>query len=288
MQPRIFLNGNFIEKERATVSALDAGFLYGFGVFETLRSYQGRPFLLDRHLQRLFSSARTLGLRSAFSEAEITQATLRLLEINGLSDAYIKIVLSKKGETSPGTHFKEPSDSNLLIIARELHAYSPELYARGMKAVVVDIRQNEGSPLPHLKSLNFLNNLLAREEARQKGADEGILLNNHGLVVEGAMSNLFLVKGGIILTPSPETGLLPGVTRAVVMELARGIGHPVQERKISLSELLEAEECFLTNSLMEIMPVSSIGEIKIGREVPGPLTRILREEYQKLVKKETY
>ena len=284
---KVFLNGNFIEKEGAKVSALNAGFLYGFGLFETLRSYQGKPFLLDRHLERLFSSAQTLGLKATLSEEEIAKATLRLLEINDLSDAYIKIVLSKKEEASPSTHSEEPSDSDLLIIVRELQVYPPDLYDQGMKTVVVDIRQNEGSPLPHLKSLNFLNNILAREEARQKGADEGIMLNNQGLVAEGTMSNLFMVKRETIATPALETGLLPGITRVVVMELAQDIGHPVQERKIFLSELLEAEECFLTNSLMEIMPVSSVGEIKIGKDIPGPLTRALMEEYRKLVYRES-
>ncbi|GFP27967.1 aminotransferase class IV [Candidatus Hakubella thermalkaliphila] len=284
---KIFLNGNFVEKDKVTISALDAGLLYGFGLFETLRSYQGKPFLLDRHLERLFSSAQTLGLRSAFSEQEIEKATLQLLKINALSDAYIKIVLSKKEETSPNICSEEPSDSDLLIIVRELQAYPPDLYGQGMKTVVVDIRQNEGSPIPHFKSLNFLNNILAREEARQKGALEGIMLNNQGLVAEGTMSNIFMIKRETIATPSLETGLLPGITRAVVMELAQDIGHPVQERKIFLSELLEAEECFLTNSLMEIMPVSSVGGIKIGTEVPGSVTRALMEEYQKLVYRES-
>lgn len=284
---KVFLNGNFVEKDKVTISALDAGLLYGFGLFETLRSYQGKPFLLDRHLERLFSSARTLGLRSAFSEQEIEKATLQLLEINALSDAYIKIVLSKKEEASPNIRSEEPSDSDLLIIVRELQTYPPDLYDQGVKTVVVDIRQNEGSPIPHLKSLNFLNNILAREEARQKGADEGIMLNNQGLVAEGTMSNLFMVKGETIATPALETGLLPGITRALVIGLAQEIGHPVQERKISLSELLEAEECFLTNSLMEIMPVSNVGEVRIGREVPGPLTRVLMEEYRKLVYRES-
>lgn len=203
---RVFLNGNFVEKDKVTVSPLEAGFLYGFGLFETLRSYQGKPFLLDRHLERLFSSARTLGLRSTFSEQEIRKATLQLLEINGLSDAYIKIVLSKKQEASVDTHSQEPTDSDLLIIVRELQVYPPDLYDQGMKTVVVDIRQNEGSPIPHLKSLNFLNNILAREEARQKGALEGIMLNNQDLVAEGAMSNLFVVKGETVATPALETG----------------------------------------------------------------------------------
>lgn len=283
---KVFLNGNFVEKDKVTISALDAGFLYGFGLFETLRSYEGKPFLLDRHLKRLFSSARTLGLRSAFSEQEIEKATLQLLEINALSNAYIKIVLSKKEEASPNIRSEEPSDSDLLIIVRELQTYPPDLYDQGVETVVVDIRQNEGSPIPHFKSLNFLNNILAREEAHQKGADEGIMLNNQGLVAEGTMSNIFMIKRETIATPSLETGLLPGITRAVAMELAQDIGHPVQERKIFLSELLEAEECFLTNSLMEIMPVSSVGEIKIGKDIPGRLTRMLMEEYRKLVYRE--
>jgi len=282
---KIFLNGSFVNLAQAKISVFDRGFLYGDGLFETMRAYWGEVFRLEDHLDRLFRSAKEIELSFSYTRKELKNIIKRILKTNNLSEAYIRLTLSR-GVSETGLISKSKSSATLVIVARKFKPLSPIEYRRGWRATVVGPRQNQASPVSRLKSLNFLNNILARKEAKAKGVDEGILLNTVGDVTEASTSNIFLVKRGIVITPPEESGLLPGITRRVVLELATSLGLKVYKRRISLDELIGAEEAFLTNSLIEIMPLVEIDGRRIGKGKPGALTQRIRKAYQDLVKKE--
>ncbi|MFB0528217.1 MAG: aminotransferase class IV, partial [bacterium] len=250
---KIFVNGSFVNLSRAKISVFDRGFLYGDGLFETMRAYWGEVFRLGDHLDRLCRSAKEIELSFSYSPKELKNIIKKILRINSLSDAYIRLTLSR-GVSEPGLISKPKSSATLVIVARKFNPLSPSEYRRGWRATIVEARQNQASPVSRLKSLNFLNNILARKEAKAKRVDEGILLNTLGEVTEASTSNIFLVKRDSVITPREESGLLPGITRGVVLELATSLGLKAYKRKVSLDELMGAEEAFLTNSLIEIMP----------------------------------
>lgn len=281
----VYLNGSFVPREEAKISLFDRGLLLGDGLFETMRAYHGQVFRFDRHFERLRRSIEFLKIPFSSSKEAVRGALDQLLEANQLQDAYIRLMVWR-GE-GVGLDPETCSSSKLAIIARSFAPYSSELYEYGMKGGIVSIRQNEWSPLSRMKSLNFLPNIVAKMEAKAKGADEGILLNTKGSVAEGTVSNLFLVLKGQLLTPSLESGVLPGITREAVLELAKGEGINAIEREIALSELMSSEEVFLTNTLMEVMPMTSIDGLPIGGGRPGPITKRLANAYQELVAKET-
>jgi len=283
---KIFLNGSFVNLTRAKISVFDRGFLYGDGLFETMRAYSGEVFRLEDHLDRLFHSAKGIELSLPYTRRELRTIIKRILKINGLSKAYIRLTLSR-GVSEPGLISKPQSSVTLAIVAREFKPLSPSEYRKGWRATVVETRQNQASPLSRLKSLNFLNNILARKEAQSKRVDEGILLNTLGEVAEASTSNIFLVKRGIIITPPEESGLLPGITRGVVLELAPNLGLKAYNRRVSLDDLMGAEEAFLTNSLIEIMPVVEIDGRPLGNGKPGKVTQRIHKAYQELVNRET-
>jgi branched-chain amino acid aminotransferase len=283
---KIFLNGSFVNLTRAKISVFDRGFLYGDGLFETMRAYSGEVFRLEDHLDRLFHSAKEIELSLPYTRRELRTIIKRTLKINGLSKAYIRLTLSR-GVSEPGLISKPQSSATLAIVAREFKPLSPSEYRKGWRAIVVETRQNQASPLSRLKSLNFLNNILARKEAQSKRVDEGILLNTLGEVAEASTSNIFLVKRGIIITPPEESGLLPGITRGVVLELAPNLGLKAYNRRVSLDDLMGAEEAFLTNSLIEIMPVVEIDGRPLGNGKPGKVTQRIHKAYQELVNRET-
>jgi branched-chain amino acid aminotransferase len=283
---KIFLNGSFVNLNQAKISVFDRGFLYGDGLFETMRAYSGEVFRLEDHLDRLFHSAKGIELSLPYTRRELRTIIKRTLKINGLSKAYIRLTLSR-GVSEPGLISKPQCSATLAIVAREFKPLSPSEYRKGWRATVVETRQNQASPLSRLKSLNFLNNILARKEAQSKRVDEGILLNTLGEVAEASTSNIFLVKRGIIITPPEESGLLPGITRGVVLELAPNLGLKAYNRRVSLDDLMGAEEAFLTNSLIEIMPLIEIDGRLIGNGKPGSATQRIHKAYQDLVKKET-
>ena len=282
---KIFLNGSFVNLNRAKISVFDRGFLYGDGLFETMRAYWGEVFRLEDHLDRLFRSAKEIELSFSYTRKELKNIIKRILKINNLSQAYIRITLSR-GVSEPGLISKSKSSATLVIVARKFKPLSPSEYRRGWRATIVEPRQNQASPVSRLKSLNFLNNVLARKEAKAKRVDEGILLNTLGEVTEASTSNIFLVRGGIVITPSEESGLLSGITQRVVLELATPLGLTAYRRKISLDELMGAEEAFLTNSLIELMPLVEIDGRQIGKGKPGPLTERIHKAYKTLVKSE--
>jgi branched-chain amino acid aminotransferase group I len=277
----IFLNGELVEGPAAGVSALDRGLLYGYGLFETMRSYGGHVFRLEEHYRRLCEGAALLALEVPISLAALGGAVDAVLERNELTDAYLRLMLTA-GLPQEVMEATEPSKGQVILFARELTDYPEVLYQRGMAAVISPIRRNETSPLSRIKSLNCLENLLAREEARRQGADEAVLLNSQGFVAEGSASNVFLIKGGELVTPSIRSGALPGVTRQVVLELATTAGLEAKETEIEPAALFEAAEAFLTSSIKEVMPLTRLDGRPVGSGRPGPVSERLWRLYREL------
>jgi len=276
----VYLNGDFLPEDRASVSIFDRGLLYGDGLFETVRAYGGRLFRLDRHLERLADSARQIGLPPI---GDLSGPANELLARNSLADAYLRITVTRG--VGLGLEATETSPT-VLIIARPLNLPPPETYARGYAVRIVPAEHARGAALPGLKSLCYLDKILARRRAREQGADEALLVNSAGALTEAAASNVFLVLGGRLVTPALDQGVLPGITRDAVIELARDVELSVEEEVVPAGLLRDAEECFLTNSIMEIMPVTRADDYLIGRGRPGPITAQLRQAYAELVRRE--
>jgi len=275
----VYLNGSLIPRSQAKVSALDYGFLYGFGLFETMRAYEGQVFRLESHLSRLVRSAELLGL--PVRVPELKDAVRDTIKANRLSDARIRITISTgEGEMPPDpATCQKPT---VLVLAERYQPYPEEVYQRGFRAVISSIRRNSQSPLSRLKSANYLESILARQQARETGVDEAVCLNDKGLLAEASMSNIFLVSDGILRTPGEESGILPGITRGVILELALKLGIKALEEDIRPSELFQAQEVFLTNSLIEVMPLTEIEGKPIAPGRPGALSRRLLAAYRKL------
>ncbi len=288
MEQIVYLNGALLAGGQARISPFDHGFLYGYALFETMRAYSGHVFRLQKHLDRLTRSAELIGLPlGAFDLEEACYDTLRA---NYLGDARIRLTVSiGEGESAPDppTHPRP----TVLIVATSYTPPSVEKYRNGFKAVVSSMRQNSGSPLCRLKSANYLNNVLARKEARAAGADEALLLNERGFLCEGSTSNVFLVTGNSLITPDEESGCLPGVTRQAVIELALELSMDVAQREVRIEELLQADEAFVTNSLVELMPLAEVdgkptgGESEKGKR--HEVTERLMAGYGAVVARET-
>jgi branched-chain amino acid aminotransferase len=276
----VYLNGELVAAEQAALSALDRGLLHGYGLFETMRSYGGRVFRLAEHYRRLEAGAELLAIPVPLTLAALEEAVDATLARNGLPGAYVRLTVTA-GPAGDG------GNASVILFAREVTEYPLELRERGMAAVVSAVRRNETSPLARVKSLNCLDNLLAREEARRSGAGEALLLNTRGFVAEGAASNVFLARNGTLLTPGVEAGALPGITRQAVLELAGEEGIEVVETSLALPGLVGAGEAFLTNSVMEVMPLVSVDGRPVGPGRPGPLTERLARRYRDLVARET-
>jgi len=284
MEEKVFLNGSLVPKQKAKISIEDRGLLYGDGVFETMRSYEGKVFRLDRHLKRLFDSLTLLRLPMPYQQKEIGEAIYGTLKANQLHEAYIRLTVTR-GEGGRGIDLPEKPSPTIIIVAKEFVPYPSHLYREGLRTGIAEIKQIS-SPLNQTKSLNFLHNILARIEAKQRGLNEVILINSNGFVSEGTVSNIFMIKNGTLITPDKESGILSGITRNTVIELAIHEGIGVEERKVNPSELMEADEVFLTNTLMEIMPVTEIERVKIGQGKPCPLTLKFMGWYRDLVRRE--
>jgi len=279
-----YLNGEIVSREDATVSAFDRGFLYGDGLFETIRAYDGSPFLLREHVARLARSASALGIRPP-DAALVAEAVAQLITLNQLSDAYVRITLSRgihAGALAPDT----PPEPTLLIEARKLSPYPNELYEQGATAVVSSLTHDSASPLRRHKTTSYLLSILARREAKERGADEALLVDAARHVAEGATSNVFAVRDGRLLTPPLEMNILPGITRAVVLGLAKEAGLPTEERRFTADELGSADEAFLTNSLMELLPLRSV-DGRAMASAPGDVTRALATAYKRRVTEKT-
>ncbi len=282
MEEIVYLDGSFLPRSAAKISPFDHGFLYGYGLFETMRAYNGHIPFLDRHLARLERSAQLLGLASKLAGYNLERGCRETLRVNGLRDARLRLTVSGgEGEMVP-----DPSTcrrSTVLIVAQSYTPPPPQTYKKGFRAVVAALRRNSQSPLSRIKSTNYLESLLAKVEAKAAGADEAIFLNDRGFLAEASTSNIFLVVGGVLLTPPLMSGILPGITRQAVLELAPYQGITVKEQEVKLKDLFEAEEAFLTNSLLELMPLTEVEERPIGRRKPGTVTRRLMTAYKQLV-----
>lgn len=283
--PHLFLNGRMVDEGDARVSTEDRGLLMGDGLFESVRCYGGKPFRMGGHLARLRSSAEFLRLRVPASDDELAGAVDELCRLNACPEAYIRITLTR-GVSTRGARLDAGGDPTLIIHARTLTPYPAEQYRHGAKLIVSRYRQNSASPLARHKCCNYLLYLLARQEAMDASANGAVLLNELGQVTEEAFSNLFLVRDGALVTPPVHCGLLPGIARAVVIELCARLGIPCDERPIPASDLFEADELLLTNSLMEVMPVKSVDKRSPRAPAPGPLTQRLAEAYREQVRAE--
>ena len=279
----VYLDGRFVPREQALVSVFDHGFLYGDGIYETMRAYGGGIFLLKKHLARLKRSAHAISLKLPLSLDKISEALNKSLSVNELRDAYIRLHISR----GPGDIGLDPvlcAVPTMVIVAKPFHEYPAAYYREGVSVAIVNIRRNHPLALaPSIKGTNFLNNILAKIEAIKAGAYEGIMLNWEGYVAEGTISNIFMVKKGVLHTPHVSTGILEGVTRDLVLRLARRGKIPLRESKILPKNLLAADECFITNTTMEIMPVTTINKKHMGKGKPGTITMALQQAYKKEV-----
>jgi branched-chain amino acid aminotransferase len=279
----VYLDGHFVAREQAVVSIFDHGFLYGDGIYETLRAYGGRLFLLKKHLARLKRSSRAISLRLPMPLEKIGEALYETLNANKLRDAFVRLQISR----GPGEIGLDPalcSAPTIVIVAKPLHDYPASYYQQGVSVTIVKTRRNHPLALnPAIKGTNFLNNILAKIESLKAGAYEGIMLNWRGHVAEGTISNIFMVKKGVLYTPHTDTGILEGVTRDLVLRLAKRKKIPVRETLLLPKQLLASDECFITNTTMEIMPVTAIDRKMVGNGYPGPVTAVLHQEYRKEV-----
>jgi len=281
---KIFVDGKFYSERDAKVSVFDHGLLYGDGVFEGIRAYSGRVFKLKEHIERLFCSAHAILLEIPMSQAELCQATVDTIRANKLKDAYIRLLVTR-GVGTLGLNPRSCKNPSIIIIAGKIQVYPPELYARGMEIVTVPTVRNLHSAVnPAIKSLNYLNNILAKIEANNAGVEEAVMLNSEGYVSEGTADNLFIVKRGALFTPPLSAGALYGITRSTVIELAEQSGLKVSEPNLTRYDLFNADECFVTGTGAEIMPVVKIDGRVIGKGQPGPLTKRLVAEYHALTK----
>ena len=285
MEGLVYINGELVPREEAKISVFDHGFLYGNGLFETMRAYKKSVFRIEHHLQRLFLSLEYLKFPIPFTFDSVKEAVYKTIEANRLDDAYIRLNVTRgEGATVPDpATCKTP---NLIIITREYVSYSPALYQKGYRAKVVRVRPNPDFPSVNMKTLNFLNHIIAKSEAKEAGFNEGIMVSTEGFVTEGTVSNIFMVKGGLLSTPAKDVGLLPGITRQAVLEVAEAEQIKSEEGKIPLHQLLDADEAFLTNSLVEIIPLVEIDGHPVGKGTPGPVTKDLMHSYKELVRKE--
>ena len=281
-QAMVYLNGDLLRAEEARIPATDRGFLYGDGLFETVRAYRGVCFRLEDHLDRLLASAQELKI--PLPSGDISKAIRELLRANGLSDAYVRITLSR-GEHQGRLALETSSAPTLLIVAGPPHQPDPNDYETGIACIISQIRQSAEAPSRRHKTLNYLDNLLAREEARLAGVQEAILLNTRGEVAEAATANLFLVEGEKLVTPSLEANILAGITRKVVLAMAKELGIEAEESLFDVDRLLAADEVFLTNSSIEILPVRRMDDRAVGTGQVGSVTGKLSEEYCRRVER---
>ncbi len=285
MPELIWHDGEIFPPKEARCSCLDRGHLYGDGLFETMRAYSGQAFRLPAHLERLTASADRIHLALPTTDEELQTAVQKTLKESALASAYVRLTVTRGVGGSPSQ--LNASTPSVIIWVRPLSNYPAELYQKGMSAVLAEARRNEHSLLSNLKTLNYLDNLLARAAAQRAGADEAILLNTSGQLAEAAASNLFIVADGRVLTPPIEAGILPGITRACVLELCAAEGIRFTEAHLDVGQLSAAEEAFLTNSLMEVMPLTSFAGEPIGSGQPGEITKQLQQAYRRLVDEET-
>ena len=281
---KIYIDGKYYDERNAKISVFDHGLLYGDGIFEGIRAYNGRVFKLKEHIDRLFYSAKAILLEIPMAHADIMAATVETCRQNRIRDGYIRLVVTR-GAGTLGLNPRSCKKPSVIIIAGKIQLYPQELYQQGMDIITVPTTRNLHSALnPAIKSLNYLNNILAKIEANNAGCEEAIMLNAEGFVAECTGDNIFVVKEGHLLTPPLSAGALYGITRRTVMELAAQAGLAVSEPDLTRYDLFNADESFLTGTAAEIMPVVKIDGRTIGAGKPGPVTRNLVTQYHTLTK----
>jgi branched-chain amino acid aminotransferase len=280
---KVWLNGELVEEEAAKLPVADHGTLYGDGVFEGIRVYGGRLFKCREHVDRLFDSAKYTRLAIPYTKQELTDAMKETVAANGVADGYIRLVVTRGPGTLGLSPFKCPAP-NAFIIADQIALYPKEMYEEGMAVIVAKtVRTSPRMLAPVVKNLNYLNNILAKIEAIDAGVAEAIMLNEHGNIAECTGDNLFIVAGGTAVTPPPEAGILVGITRGVVIDLARRLGIPVAERDVNVEALYAADECFLTGTAAEVISVTSVDGRAIGGGRPGPVTQKLLSAFREYI-----
>jgi branched-chain amino acid aminotransferase len=284
MSRKIYINGRLMPKEQATVSVFDHGLLYGDGVFEGLRSYDGKVFRLAEHIERLYDSARAIRLEIPLSREAFAAAVNETVAANGIVDGYIRAVVTR-GAGTLGLDPNRCSHPQVIIIADAITLYPQEFYENGLELITSSVIRNHPAALsPRIKSLNYLNNILAKIEGLKAGCIEVLMLNHKGEVAECTGDNVFLVKRGRLLTPPLDAGILEGVTRNAVIELAREAGIEVAEPALTKHDVYVADECFLTGTAAEVVPVVKVDDRIIGDGKPGPVTRDLTERFHQLAR----
>jgi branched-chain amino acid aminotransferase len=282
----IYLDGKIVPESEAKISVFDHGLLYGDGVFEGIRFYSGRIFRLREHIIRLYESAKAILLEIGISIEEMEQATLKTVAANGLRDGYIRLVVTR-GVGSLGLNPYQCPKASVFIIASTIKLYPQERYEKGLELITCATRRPTPAALsPRVKSLNYLNNVMAKIECLQAGCDEGIMLNEQGYVAECTGDNVFVVKNGVVTTPTTSSGALDGITRRAVIEVLLKMGVQVREDVMTRHEIYTAEECFLTGTAAEVIPAVMLDRRRIGDGSPGPITQRLQKEFTKLVHSE--
>lgn len=284
MSQKVYLTGQLVDKEQAVVSVYDHGLLYGDGVFEGIRVYSSKVFRHQDHIDRLYESARAIRLEIPITPEEMTKAVEDTVAANGIVDGYVRLVVTRGGG-SLGLDIRRTSDPQVIVIADTISLYPEELYENGLKIITASTIRNHPAALsPRIKSLNYLNNILAKIEGTDAGCLEALMLNHKGDVAECTGDNLFIVRHGVLKTPPADAGILEGVTRNVVIELAREAGIEVREVNLQRHDIIIADECFLTGTAAEVIPVVELDGRKIGDGSPGPISKKLRARFQEYVR----
>jgi branched-chain amino acid aminotransferase len=284
MNPKVYINGKLFDKADAKISVFDHGLLYGDGVFEGIRIYDGKVFRLREHVDRLYDSARAIYLEIPLGREQMVQAVTSTVQANAKKNGYIRLVVTR-GAGSLGLDVRKTGDPQVIIIVDDISLYPQELYDNGLEIVTAaTIRIPPNALSPRIKSLNYLNNIMAKVEAIRAGCLEALMLNHKGEVAECTGDNIFLVKQGVLKTPPLDAGILGGVTRGAVLELARAADIPVEEIVLTRYDVHTADECFLTGTAAEVIPVVKCDGRAIGSGKPGPLTRQLRERFHQLTR----
>lgn len=283
-QSKIWMNGEYISPDEATVSVFDHGLLYGDGVFEGIRAYEGCVFKLEEHVDRLFRSARVINLDIPREKSETIEAVVETVRKNDLNDAYIRLVVTR-GQGDLGLDPEHCSEPTMFIIAADIELYPEEVYDQGLELITVPTRRNQPEAInPRIKSLNYLNNIMAKMEAKQAGYKEAIMLNEQGYVVECTGDNIFIVENDdLIRTPPPHMGVLEGITRESLIELAEEEGLEVREEPFNRYDLYVADECFVTGTAAEVLPVVNIDGRNVDDGTPGPVSEKLITRFREYV-----
>jgi branched-chain amino acid aminotransferase len=284
MPLQIYISGQFYDKENAKVSVYDHGFLYGDGVFEGMRSYGGKVFRLKEHLDRLWASAKAIWLQIPITREEMAKAVNETLAKNNIQDGYIRLVVTR-GAGALGLDPNKCSNPQVIVIADHIQLYPKEFYEKGLEIITASTIRNHSAALsPRIKSLNYLNNIMAKIEGLQAGCVEALMLNAKGEVAECTGDNIFVVRKGVLLTPPIDAGILEGITRDAVIDLAEELKIPVQQIALTRHDIFIADECFLTGSAAEVIPVVKLDSRVIGDGHPGPITKRLTERFHRLTR----